>query len=281
MNVIGAIEIIKEKFSQMDTPAKIPLLKGGTFTATLKDYGIEVDNLGNQPFLPWIVFQEAVCVLLRSGGTALKGDAMGSKLGESGLSLDSIEGHIAYVVYGKKPGDSVFRRITPISCILIWAGICVSRPKGLALSTYDPQSIETFADVLKNSKDLLKIEDWQYFELDFSTSVEQKEEIFQKIKNNIVDFNNVAGIYAIFDSDTCIYIGTSKEIWTRIKSHFLAAKGLDPNERWNNFFSQHKRNLRIFWIEYNKFKSDEPKLNRKLRELFEYVLQIKHNPTFG
>ncbi len=117
MNIISAIEIIKDKFSQTNSPTKIPLLKGDTFIATLEDDGIEVDNLGNQPFLPWVVFQEAVCVLLRSGGTALKGDAMGSKLGESGLSLESIEGHIAYVVYGKKPGDSVFRRITPISCI--------------------------------------------------------------------------------------------------------------------------------------------------------------------
>jgi hypothetical protein len=134
MNVIGTIEIIKKKFSQTNSPIKIPLIKGDTFTATLEDDGIKVDNLGNQAFLPCVVFQEAVCVLLRSGGTALKGDAMGSKLGESGLSFDSIEGHIAYVVYGKKPGDTVFRRITPISCILIWAGICVSRPKKLALS---------------------------------------------------------------------------------------------------------------------------------------------------
>jgi hypothetical protein len=43
-----------------------------------------------------------------------------AKLGESNLPIDSIEGHIANVIYGKKLGDSVFRRITPISCILIW-----------------------------------------------------------------------------------------------------------------------------------------------------------------
>ena len=134
MNVISAIEIIKNKFSQTGSPTKIPLLKGEDFLATLKDDGILVDNLGNQPLLPCVVFQEAVCVLIRNGGSALRGDAMQSKLGEAGLPLDSIEGHIAHVVYGKKGGDTVFRRITPISCILIWAGICVSRPHKLTLA---------------------------------------------------------------------------------------------------------------------------------------------------
>ena len=134
MNVISAIEIIKNKFSQTGSPTKIPLLKGEVFLATLKDDGILVDNLGSQPLLPWVVFQEAICVLIRNGGSALRGDAMQSKLGEAELPLDSIEGHIAHVVYGKKGGDTVFRRITPISCILIWAGVCVSRPRKLILA---------------------------------------------------------------------------------------------------------------------------------------------------
>ena len=59
---------------------------------------------------------------------------MGPKLGEPELPFESIEGHIAHVVYGKKNGESVFRRITPISCILIWAGICVSEPNELILT---------------------------------------------------------------------------------------------------------------------------------------------------
>ena len=51
---------------------------------------------------------------------------MKCKLGEPGLPLDLVEGHVAHKVYHKNVGDSVFRRITPIACILIWAGICVS-----------------------------------------------------------------------------------------------------------------------------------------------------------
>ena len=45
----------------------------------------------------------------------------------------SAEGHIALVVYGKQPSNSVFRRITPIACILIWAGICADAPGELIL----------------------------------------------------------------------------------------------------------------------------------------------------
>jgi len=63
-------------------------------------------------------------LLARQGGRAESGDAMGSRLGDEGLPLDSIEGHIAQVVYGKQVGESVFRRISPISAILVWAGVC-------------------------------------------------------------------------------------------------------------------------------------------------------------
>ena len=123
------VTAIRSKFSVTGNPAQISLLKGtGTFLAELTVTGIRVDNLGTQPFLPWAVFQEAIIVLIRNGGRAERGNAMNYKLGESGLSLDSIEGHIAYVVYGKSKGDSIFRRITPIACILIWAGVCKAEP---------------------------------------------------------------------------------------------------------------------------------------------------------
>ena len=133
MDIIKAVEHIRKKFQNVNGPVTIPLLKGGTFNAKLVDEGVEVDNLGNQPFIHWSAFQEAVCVLIRNGGRALRGDAMNSRLGDSNLSLDSIEGHVAHVVYGKRIGESVFRRITPISCILIWSGLCKAEPNELLL----------------------------------------------------------------------------------------------------------------------------------------------------
>ena len=84
-------------------------------------------NLGAMPMIPWNVFAETVDFLKANGGKATKGNAMNYKLGEKGLPLDSIEGHIAHKLYNKKLGDSIFRRITPIAAILDWAGICENK----------------------------------------------------------------------------------------------------------------------------------------------------------
>jgi len=133
MNVNVAVLIIKKKITDQGGSVIIPNQRGGYFNAKLVEGGIEVDNLGNQPFLPWCVFQEAVCILIRNQGVAKRGDAMNARLGDEGLPLDSVEGHIALVVYRKDIGDSVFRRITPIACILKWSGICRSEPGKIIL----------------------------------------------------------------------------------------------------------------------------------------------------
>ena len=125
--------MIRRRFAETGNPATILLQRRGTFAASLVEQGVNVDNLGNLPFLPWAAFEEAVRVIVRNGGKARRGDAMRSRLGDAGLSLDSVEGHVARVVYGKRTGDVVFRRISPISAILVWAGICQSRPRELAL----------------------------------------------------------------------------------------------------------------------------------------------------
>jgi hypothetical protein len=120
-------EIIKRKFREIGNNAiRIPNKKGGSFNAAITEDGIEVDNLGNQPFLPWQVFEEAVWLMDTNGGEARLGKAMNSRLGQADLPFDSIEGHIARQVYEKKSGDWVFRRIVPVANILIWAGICRS-----------------------------------------------------------------------------------------------------------------------------------------------------------
>lgn len=137
MNILEGVKSIQKRFAETGSPTQIPKLRKGSFKAEMKADGIWVDNLDTAPHLPWVVFQEAICVLLRNGGRARRGDAMTSKLGDDGLSLDSIEGHIAYVVYGKRPGQSVFRRITPVACILIWAGICRAEPGELVLCDPD------------------------------------------------------------------------------------------------------------------------------------------------
>ncbi len=133
MDEISAIEAIQRKFHKTGSLVKIRLVKGGSFLADMTENGIRVNNLGGQPFLPWAVFQETVKLLVRNGGRAERGSAMGARLGEQSLSLDSVEGHIAHVVYGKKVGETVFRRVVPVAAILIWAGICEAAPGDLVL----------------------------------------------------------------------------------------------------------------------------------------------------
>ena len=128
-----AVFMIRSKFPKNLTSFKIPLQNGRHFRVYLVKDGLEVDNLGIQPLLSWEVFEETVNFLARKGGTAERGDTRKAKLGDDGLPMDSIEGHIAHVVYGKQIGESVFRRISPIAAILVWAGICESVPGKLIL----------------------------------------------------------------------------------------------------------------------------------------------------
>ena len=116
--------ILTDKLIRLGNQAQIPSKREGTFSARLVRDGIEVSNLGTQGFLPWSVFEETIAFLEQQGGRAIKGDAIGSRLGEKGLALNTIEGHIAATIYGKKPGQYVLRRITPIARILDWAGLC-------------------------------------------------------------------------------------------------------------------------------------------------------------
>ncbi|MTK07011.1 MAG: hypothetical protein F8N38_08010 [Hungatella sp.] len=117
--------IIKEKLLLKGGEVEIRLLKGNrSFIVRLTDGGVLVNNLANDPYLSWEVFEKAIELLEQEGGNALKGNAMGCKLGDEGLPFNSIEGYIAKEVYGKKVGDSVFRRISPIVNILIWSELC-------------------------------------------------------------------------------------------------------------------------------------------------------------
>ncbi len=131
-----AVSIIKSKFSVAGGPVKVPLLKKkgrGYFLASLVPDGIEVDNLGSESLLVWDVFRKTVQLLNSRGGSAERGNAMNAKLGSPALPLDSVEGHIAHQVFGVQTDCTVFRRITPIACILIWAGLCKHAPGKLIL----------------------------------------------------------------------------------------------------------------------------------------------------
>ena len=101
------------------------MMNAGQFTARWYERGIWVSNLGNQRLLPWTVFETVIELGLEKevGVRINKGNAMGRRLGEVDLELDTVEGKIAHRVFGKQPGMTVFRRVSPVVGILVWSGI--------------------------------------------------------------------------------------------------------------------------------------------------------------
>lgn len=122
-------DTLKNALSKIEDSVSIQTQKGPfTVTPTYKDdylIGVDVSNLRSYSFIPIEVFAVTLSLLyLCENHIAKNGNAMKGKLGDPDLPLNSVEGHIASVMYGKKNGDSVFRRITPVSKILEWAGVC-------------------------------------------------------------------------------------------------------------------------------------------------------------
>lgn len=103
--------------------------------------GVTVTNLGKQPFLPMLVFEATIELLLHAPDhKAIKGSARKGKLGFDFLPMDSVEGHVAFTIYGKQIDDSVFQRITPISRILGTANVCINGRGHLQLIPYLPDT---------------------------------------------------------------------------------------------------------------------------------------------
>lgn len=134
------------------------------------------------------------------------------------------------------------------------------------------------ADVLAAFHQQSDIDNWSYFELDFGTTLPNKEQLFDKIKLHIPGYLSVSGFYAIYNGTTCLYIGTGRIIWERIKAHYLASQGADTATRWVNFFSRYKKNLTIYWKPI-ALEMPEP-ISRAVRELMEAILQHRYEPLF-
>ncbi|CAG5072941.1 hypothetical protein DYBT9623_04477 [Dyadobacter sp. CECT 9623] len=132
MIIRKGIARIKEQLGEKNHVVTIPLMKAGqSFTAKWDDRGVWVDNLDKQPLLPWAVFETAIELMIEKdsknrGAHVLKGNAVGHRLGTSAFPLDSIEGRVAHVVFGKKIEQTAFRKISAIVGVLSFAGICTN-----------------------------------------------------------------------------------------------------------------------------------------------------------
>ena len=122
-------EILRDKLASTGGEAKVPK-KGGTFDARLMSDGISVSNLGEneeQKLLVWDVFVQTIALLEELEGKAQRGNVQekGARLGDANIPLDSVEGRIAKTVYKVEEGKPVFRRVSAIADLLVWAKVCV------------------------------------------------------------------------------------------------------------------------------------------------------------
>ena len=67
--------------------------------------------------------------------TLPNGKAQGNRMGDADLGPNTIEYIVAKEIYKKNDGDTIDRRISVISNILIAANLCESKPKSLQLKS--------------------------------------------------------------------------------------------------------------------------------------------------
>lgn len=122
----STVQAIKNKLNRSHGQAKLATSRGKEFYIYYEEYGngIFASNLPKSRMLSWTAFDKAVELLEKKGGTAPKGLAMKAKLGEPELTLDTVEGYVAFHAFGVKKGESTIRTISALAAILEWAGIC-------------------------------------------------------------------------------------------------------------------------------------------------------------
>lgn len=120
-------QAIVQRLQQHGGVAQVQNQRGGSFTATLhlKHGYVHVDCLGSSPNIPLAAFDAIERLLEEKQGRALRGSAMRYQLGTDGLPLDSVEGRVAHITFNRQLGTNVLQRITPMACLLVWAGVCV------------------------------------------------------------------------------------------------------------------------------------------------------------
>jgi hypothetical protein len=101
-----------------------------------KIYGINVERrvMPADTVFPIDIFNLVLNSLSKAKDFTLpNGKAQGNRMGDEGLSSNTIEYIVAKVIYKKNDGDTIDRRISVISNILIAANLCESRPSSLKL----------------------------------------------------------------------------------------------------------------------------------------------------
>jgi hypothetical protein len=121
---------LKRKRENFDSFEIHPIYKNSKIVAI----NVERRAMPVDTFFPIAIFEFVLELLSKSENFTLEnGNALDSKMGESGLHEKTIEYTVAKKFYDKNDGQSIDRRISVISNILIAANLCESQPSSLKL----------------------------------------------------------------------------------------------------------------------------------------------------
>lgn len=139
------IEYLKEESNNGQNPVAIPLQKKRKghdsfiifpIYKNSKIVAINVERrvMPTDTVFPIEIFNLVLNSLSKAEDFTLpNGKAQGNRMGDDGLSSNTIEYIVAKEIYDKDNGDSIDRRISVISNVLIAATLCESKPKALRL----------------------------------------------------------------------------------------------------------------------------------------------------
>jgi hypothetical protein len=121
---------LKKKRKNFDSFQIHPIYKNSKIVAI----NVERRVMPADTVFPIEIFNIVLNTLSKAENFTLpNGKAQGNRMGNDGLSSNTIEYIVAKEIYDKDNGDTIDRRISVISNILIAANLCESKPKALKL----------------------------------------------------------------------------------------------------------------------------------------------------
>lgn len=121
---------LKKKRKNYDSFQMHPIYKNSKIVAI----NVERRVLPADTVFPIEIFNLVLNSLSKADNFTLSnGKAQGNRMGEDGLKSNTIEYIVAKGIYKKNDGQTIDRRISVISNILIAANLCESKPSSLKL----------------------------------------------------------------------------------------------------------------------------------------------------
>ena len=88
------------------------------------------------------------------------------------------------------------------------------------------------------------------------------------------DLNKMAGLYAYYMENKCIYIGVSKDLRERIYQHLLESCDIWGHSRYRKALTKYPGLIDVYFLPLG----DQSREGDYLRSIVEKVLQIYHKP---